>query len=167
MLKIVLLVTLGSKSRSTEHGLLGFLSCAFVPGIGDFISRHIEDVYVCMLSHFNCVQLFATPWPGAHQAPLSMVFSRQEYQSGFPYPTPEDIPDSEIEPTSAVSLATWEAPLKMSLPVKSLFHSSRHMKEQNKGRKEAMGQESGCDVQLLMRSPNNCVVQAHTFLLTE
>ena len=43
--------------------------------------------------------------PVAWQAPLFMVFSRQEYQSGLPYPTPEDIPDSEIETTSAVSLA--------------------------------------------------------------
>ena len=36
----------------------------------------------------------------SHQAPLSMVFSRQEYWSGLPFPSPEDLPDPEIEPRS-------------------------------------------------------------------
>ena len=39
-----------------------------------------------LLSHFSCVQLFATPWTVAHQAPLSMGLSRQEYWSGLPFP---------------------------------------------------------------------------------
>ena len=42
----------------------------------------------------SCVQLFATPWTVAHQAPLSMGFSRQEYWSGLPLPSPGDIPDT-------------------------------------------------------------------------
>ena len=42
----------------------------------------------------------ATPWTAAHQAPLSMGFSRQEYQSGEPGPTPGDLPHPEIEPRS-------------------------------------------------------------------
>ena len=37
------------------------------------------EMCACVLSHFSCVQLFATPWTVAHQAPLSMGFSRQEY----------------------------------------------------------------------------------------
>ena len=37
----------------------------------------------CVLSHFSFVQLFATSWTAAHQAPLSMGFSRQEYWNGF------------------------------------------------------------------------------------
>jgi len=41
-----------------------------------------------------------TPWAVAHQAPLSMGFSRQEYWSGLPFPTPGDLPDPEIEPMS-------------------------------------------------------------------
>ena len=53
-----------------------------------------------MLSHFSCVQLFATPWTVAHQAPLSMGFSRQEYWSGLPFPSPGDLPDPAIEPQS-------------------------------------------------------------------
>ena len=43
-----------------------------------------------VLSHFSHVRLFATPWPVARQAPLSMGFSRQEYCSGLPCPPPGD-----------------------------------------------------------------------------
>ena len=43
------------------------------------------------------VQLFATPWTVAHQAPLSMGFSRQEYWSGLPFPTPGYLPDAGME----------------------------------------------------------------------
>ena len=46
------------------------------------------------------VQLFATPWSVAYQAPLSMGFSRQEYWSGLPFPSPGDLPDPGIEPGS-------------------------------------------------------------------
>ena len=46
------------------------------------------------------VRLFATPWTVAYQAPLSMGFSRQEYWSGLPFPSPGDLPDPGIEPTS-------------------------------------------------------------------
>ena len=41
-----------------------------------------------MLSHFSHVWLSATPWTMAHQAPLSLGFSRQEYWSGLPFPSP-------------------------------------------------------------------------------
>ena len=58
-----------------------------------------------MLSHFNQVQLFATPWTVAHQAPLSMGFSGQEYWSGLPCPPPGDLPDPGIEPVSLMSPA--------------------------------------------------------------
>ena len=46
------------------------------------------------------VQLFATPWTAAHEAPLSMGFSRQEYWSGVPLPSPGDLPNPGIEPES-------------------------------------------------------------------
>ena len=45
------------------------------------------------------VQLFDTSWTIAHQAPLSMGFSRQEYGSGLPFPSPGDLPDPGVEPT--------------------------------------------------------------------
>ena len=48
----------------------------------------------------NKVQLFTIPWTVAHQAPLSMEFSRQEYWSGLPFPPPGDLLDPGIEPAS-------------------------------------------------------------------
>ena len=46
----------------------------------------------------RCVRFFATPWTAVHQAPLPMEFSRQEYWSGLPFPSPGDLPG--IEPVS-------------------------------------------------------------------
>ena len=46
------------------------------------------------------VRLFATPWTVAYQAPPSMGFSRQEYWSGLPFPSPRDLPNPGIEPRS-------------------------------------------------------------------
>ena len=54
-----------------------------------------------MLSCFSHVQLFVTPWTVAHQAPLSVGFSRQEHWSGLPCPPPGDLPNLRIEPASA------------------------------------------------------------------
>ena len=51
---------------------------------------------VCMLSRFSRVQLFATPWIAACQAPLSMGFFRQEHWSGLPCPPPGDLPNCYI-----------------------------------------------------------------------
>ena len=53
-----------------------------------------------LLNHFSRVQLCAILWIVAHQAPLSVGFSRQEYWSGFPIPSPGDLPDPGIEPKS-------------------------------------------------------------------
>ena len=47
----------------------------------------------------NSVQLFATPWAVAYQAPQSMEFSRQEYWSGLPFPSQGDLPNPGIEPS--------------------------------------------------------------------
>ena len=46
------------------------------------------------------VRLFVTPWTAAYHAPLSMGFSRHEYWSGLPFPSPEDLPNPGIEPGS-------------------------------------------------------------------
>ena len=51
------------------------------------------------------VRLFATPWTGACQAPLSMGFFRQEYWSGLPFPPPGDLPNPGTEPMSLESPA--------------------------------------------------------------
>ena len=59
----------------------------------------------CVLSHFSCVHLFATPWTVAHQALLSMRFSKEEDWSGWPCPSPGDLPDPGIKPMSLESPA--------------------------------------------------------------
>ena len=60
---------------------------------------------MCVLSHFSRVQLFATLWTIAHQAPLSMGFSRQEYWSGLPYPPSGALPNPGTEAVSLTSPA--------------------------------------------------------------
>ena len=57
------------------------------------------------LIHFSSVQLFATQWTIAHQAPLSTGFSRQEYWNGLPCPPPGHLPNPGIEPMSPMSPA--------------------------------------------------------------
>ena len=54
-----------------------------------------------VVESFSRVRLFATPWTVANQAPPSMGFSRQEYWSGLPFPSPGDLPDPGIEPRSS------------------------------------------------------------------
>ena len=56
-----------------------------------------------MLSCSSGVQLFATLWTVAYQAPLSMGFSRQEYWGQLPCPPPRDLPNQGIEPMSPMS----------------------------------------------------------------
>ena len=58
-----------------------------------------------MLIRFSCVRLFATPWTVAHQAPVSMGFSRQEYWHGLPFPPPGDLPDPVGAPWGSGSQA--------------------------------------------------------------
>ena len=50
------------------------------------------------VSSLSRVRLFATPWTVAHQALPSMGFSRKEYWSGLPFPSPGDLPNPEIKP---------------------------------------------------------------------
>ena len=67
-----------------------------------YVVNTLKESSGCALSH---VQLFAFPWTEAHQAPLSMEFSRQEYWKRLPFPTPGDLPDPGIKPKSLASLA--------------------------------------------------------------
>ena len=57
-------------------------------------------VYSRCAQLFSHVWLFATPWTVAHQTSLSMGFPRQEYWCGFPFPSPGDLPNPGIKPTS-------------------------------------------------------------------
>ena len=77
------------------------------------------EKHACMLSFFCHVQVFVTLWTVAHQAPLSMGFSRQEYCNGLPYSPPGFLSNPEIKPKSLTSPAlagrffttstTWES----------------------------------------------------------
>ena len=64
---------------------------------------------------FSCVQLLVTPWTIAYQAPQSMGFSRQEYWSGVPFPSPGDPPYPGVEPGSP---ALWADALSSKPPGK-------------------------------------------------
>ena len=67
------------------------------PNSFNITSHNSITVEVKLLSH---VQLFGTPWTVAYQDPPSMGFSRQEYWSGLPFPSPRDLPNPGIEPGS-------------------------------------------------------------------
>ena len=54
----------------------------------------------CACCPLNCVGLVVIPWTAARQAPLSMGFSRQEYESGLPFPPLGELPDPGIQPVS-------------------------------------------------------------------
>ena len=68
----------------------------------------------------SCVQLFATPWSIAHQAPLSVGFSRQEYWSGLPFSSLGDLSNPGIKPSSPKVL---ECPLNTIKPVSGMVFS--------------------------------------------
>ena len=76
------------------------------------LSKHL---YLLLLSY---VQLFLAPWNAACQAPLSMRFPRQEYWSGLSFPSPGDLPNPGIEPTSTVSPALQAGSLPVEPPGK-------------------------------------------------
>ena len=105
----------------TIHGLLNYFCCCSVSQLcstlcdsfwvasnflllqtllaGTFLTT---DVCLCV---FSRVQLFVALWTVAHQDPLSVGFSRQEYWSGLPFPTPGDLPSLGIEHASLASSA--------------------------------------------------------------
>ena len=83
---------------------------AYVPNPWEWVSLKLGYFYIlyilcaCMQSCFSCFWLSLTLWTIAHQAPLSMEFSRQEYWSGLPYPPPGDFSNPGIEPGSPPAL---------------------------------------------------------------
>ena len=75
----------------------------------------------------SCVQLFATPWTIAHQAPLSLEFSRQKYWSGLQFPSPGDCLDTRIlftfpaSSTLAGRLFTTAPPYNSAIPLLGIY----------------------------------------------
>ena len=66
--------------------------------------RDIIECAVLCCAVLRLIWLFVTPWAVAHQAPLSMGFSRKEYWSGLPFPSLGDLPDPGMEPAFLVTL---------------------------------------------------------------
>ena len=64
----------------------------------DFIYEVMKTSLLKVKVKSLSIGLFATPWTVAHQAPLSMGFSRQESWSGLPFLSPVDLPDAGIKP---------------------------------------------------------------------
>ena len=114
-----------------EHYINGVMQCVTFE-IHHFTQHHALEIHpdcsginacvcVCVCVCVKSLQLFLTLWPHglAHQAPLSMGFSRQEYWSGLPCPPPGDLPHPGIKPKSFTfpalaggfftTSATWEA----------------------------------------------------------
>ena len=97
--------------------------------------RQVETPYiVCILSHFSCVQLFVTLWIVAHQALLSMGFSRQDYWNALPCPPPRDLPNRRIKRKSYVSCVGRQVlyhycHLESPIPYSGCLLYSRHSTE--------------------------------------
>ena len=93
-----------SSSRGSSHlGTEATSPVSPASQAGSLPAESLGKPIVCLggggLASKLCPTL-ATPWPVAHQAPLSMGFSRHEYWSGLPCPSPRDLPDPGIEPRS-------------------------------------------------------------------
>ena len=105
----------------------------------------------CVLSCFSRLGLFATLWTVAHQAPLSVGLSRQEYWSGLSFPPPGELPNPRIEPASLMSPAsgggfftttdTWEAALKLWWLSKGKIRVCGGVKWQPIGQSQSDGSE--------------------------
>ena len=84
----------------------------------DKCRRGAEGVKGNEKARLCCVPLFPTPWTVAHQAPLTVAFSRQECWSGLPFPSPGHLPDPGIKSGSPASAdrflgspSSWQPPL--------------------------------------------------------
>ena len=84
----------------------------------EFLKSYLFLTRVCGQS-LSCVQLFEIPWAVARQAPLCMGFSRQEYWSGLPYPSPGNLPNPRIKTRSP---ALQAGSLPFELPGKPIFN---------------------------------------------
>ena len=102
-MSIELLQLLGIDQKVKKR-IQGHTAISGVPGFPvqahTALKSMVWGVWVCVLCH---IQLFVTPWTVAHQAPLSVRFSRQEYCSGLPLSSPGDPTNPGIEPKSPVS----------------------------------------------------------------
>ena len=112
-------------SLIAEHRLSCSAACGIFPDQGsnschqhrqansqplDYQGSPITSALFCVCACVSHVQLFPTPQTLAQQAPMSMEFSRQEYWSGLPFPSPRDLSDPETEPASCISYVGRQIP---------------------------------------------------------
>ena len=71
----------------------------------------------------SCVPLFSTPWTAAYRDPLSREFSRQEYWSGLPFPSPGDLPNPGMEPRSPALQADALPSEPPGKPIRTFIHT--------------------------------------------
>ena len=109
-----------STSSLTCHSLLTSLGLTPALFPSQTCSRQLPKTSCPCAWSLSRVQLFVTPWTLAHQAPLSMEFSRQEHWSGLPFPSPRDLPNPGMEPGSPALQAD-------SLPAELPREAQRHL----------------------------------------
>ena len=86
-----------------QRSLVGYSPCGCkVLDTTEWLGVHIHKYFTCVLVAQSCL-FFVTPWTVAHQAPLSMEFSRKEYWSRLPFLPPGDLPNPGIKPASLAS----------------------------------------------------------------
>ena len=83
-------------------------------GKGWCVNIFLSFIHLAINNGLSFVQLFGTLWTVVCQASLSLGFSKQEYWSGLPFPSPWDLPDPGIEPRSLESLALQVDSLPLS-----------------------------------------------------
>ena len=113
------------KVEDVLHDSTYWIFCAPSDKFCSFLTlAYIFCLFVSRSVWLSCsvVSDSATPWTVTHQAPLSMEFSRQEYRSGLPFPSPGDLPDPEIEPTSP----TLQADSLPSEPLKGCYWTTKN-----------------------------------------
>ena len=96
-LLVLVLISIPSLSISIWIFKIYLISMRLKPILDFFLQKKWSEVK--SLSH---VWLFVIPWTVAYQAPPSLGFSRQEYWSGLPFPSPGDLPNPGIKPGSPV-----------------------------------------------------------------
>ena len=89
--EILIYTSMTSDNICSIRILFIYLSFIFLTSMKELVTHHVK--------------LFVTPWTAAHQAPLSLKFSRQEYWSGWPFLSPGDLPNPGIEPSFLASPA--------------------------------------------------------------
>ena len=109
-------IKLKNKPKPVFYSVISFKNCLFMCECVWYAHKSCMKGYmhVCMLSCFSRIWFFVTPWTIAHQAPLSMGFSRQEYWNGLPNLPPKNLLDLGIKPVSLMAPALQENSLLLS-----------------------------------------------------